>query len=146
MTLTLDFQGQKFWNSCILGIGGLERKCIDWMLGQLCDLNLWPHACLWLEIFKVKFWNSFISGIRSLIYVKWKEVNRLDAGLSMWPWPLTLNNCMLGIGGLIDLERKGWESIIHDCDLWMTMVCVGVLDSDRSPETVYSLSWESLNW
>ena len=36
--------------------------------------------------------------------------------------------------GLIDLERKGWESIIHDHGrgLWVNMVGrVGVRDSDR---------------
>ena len=29
-----------------------------------------------------------------------------------------------GVGALIDMERKGFESIIHDhdCDLWVTMV------------------------
>ena len=30
----------------------------------------------------------------------------------------------MGVGALIDTERKGCESIIHDhdCDLWVTMV------------------------
>ena len=30
----------------------------------------------------------------------------------------------MGVGALIDMERKGCESIIHgqDCDLWVTMV------------------------
>ena len=33
--------------------------------------------------------------------------------------------------GLIDMERKGCESIIHDCDLWVTMVgWVDVPDND----------------
>ena len=30
----------------------------------------------------------------------------------------------MGVGTMIDTERKGWEVIIHDhdCDLWVTMV------------------------
>ena len=37
------------------------------MLGQLRDLNLWPHTWPWPWIFKVKFWNSCISVMRGQI-------------------------------------------------------------------------------
>ena len=56
-----------------------KRMCIGWILGQLCDLDLWPYP---------------------------------------WAWPCSC------VGGLIDMERKGCEVIIHDHerDLWVTMV------------------------
>ena len=39
---------------------------------------------------------------------------------------------MLGMGGLIHIERKGCELIVHDHDLWVTIVLwVDVQDSDR---------------
>ena len=48
-----------------------------------------------------------------------------------WPWPCSLKvkvwNSLIwgmGMGALIDMERKGCDSISHDhdCDLWVTMV------------------------
>ena len=39
---------------------------------------------------------------------------------------------MSGIGGLIDIERKGCELIIHDHDLWVAILgWVDVPDSDQ---------------
>ena len=49
-----------------------KRKCIGWILGTICDLDLWPHD-LDLVCVKVKFRNSYISGIVGLIDVKWKR-------------------------------------------------------------------------
>ena len=38
---------------------------------------------------------------------------------------------MSGIGGLIDIERKGCDLIIHDHDLWVAILgWVDVPDSD----------------
>ena len=96
------------------------------------DLDLW--------FFKVKFQNSCIWGI--VIWLMWNKnkANQLDTGLLLyglalwphpWPWPCSLKvkvwNSLIwgmGVGALIDMERKGCESIIHDqdCDLWVTMV------------------------
>ena len=64
-----------------------------------------------------------------------KELHLLYTGWTMWPWPhpwpwhcsfmvKVWNSLIWGMRGLIDMERKGCESIIHDhdCDLWVTMV------------------------
>ena len=56
------------------------KEVMNWLLNQLCDLDLWSHPWPWPWILKVKFWNS----------------------------------CISGIGGPIDMERKGCHSIIHD--------------------------------
>ena len=91
------------------------------------DLALW--------FFKVKFQNSCIWGI--VIWLMWnkKKANQILGWLygfalwpHPWPWPCSLkvkvwNNLIsgMGVGALIDKERKGCESIIHDhdCDLWV---------------------------
>ena len=65
-------------------------------------------------------------------------------GRTLWPHPWTWtcsfnvkvwNSLIWGMWGLIDMERKGYELIIHDhecSDLWVTMVgWVDVLDSYR---------------
>ena len=86
----MSFQGQTlYWNGWSDWYE-TKRRCIGWILGELCDLDLWPHSWPWPCSFKVKVWNSLIWGMRRLI----------------------------------DMERKGCESIIHDhdCDLWVTMV------------------------
>ena len=49
-----------------------KRRCISWILGKLCKLDLWPHLWPWPWIFfKVKFQNSCISGI--VIWLMWKK-------------------------------------------------------------------------
>ena len=40
-----------------------KRRCIGWILGELCDLDLWPHPWPWPCSFKVKVLNSLIWGI-----------------------------------------------------------------------------------
>ena len=50
-----------------------RRKCIVWILGELCDLDLWPHPWPWPYSFKVKVWNSLIWGMRGLIDRERKE-------------------------------------------------------------------------
>ena len=46
----------------------MKRKCVSCIMGEPCDLDLWPH----LRLFKVKFRNSCITRIVGLIDVKWK--------------------------------------------------------------------------
>ena len=54
----------------------MKRRCISWILGELCDLDLWPHPWAWPAIFKVKFQNSCISGIVIwLMWTKRKQIN-----------------------------------------------------------------------
>ena len=92
--LDVSFQGQTlYWTYLRHGWSNwceTKRRCIGWILGEICDLDRWPHPWPWPCSFKVKVWNSLIWGMR----------------------------------GLIDMERKGCEWIIHDhdCDLWVTMV------------------------
>ena len=70
------FQGQTlFWPYLRNGCPDwceTKRKCIGWILGTMCDLDLWPQSWPWPWMFKVKFRNSSISGIVGLIDVKWK--------------------------------------------------------------------------
>ena len=71
------FQGQTlFWSYLRNGWSDwceTIRKCISWMLGTICDLDLWPHSWPWPWMFQVKFRNSPISGIVGLNDVKWKR-------------------------------------------------------------------------
>ena len=92
------------------------------------DLDLW--------FFKVKFQNSCIWGI--VFWLMWNIKNQILGWLyglahwpHPWPWPCSLKvkvwNSLIwgmGVGALIDMERKSCESISHDhdCDLWVTMV------------------------
>ena len=72
-------------------LSGCQAKNVTLTFDHMHDLEV-DH---W--IFKVKFWNSHISGMEEPIYIRW----------------------------------KGCELIIHDHDLWVTMVgCVDVLDGD----------------
>ena len=88
------FQGQTlYWTYLRNGWSDwceTKRRCIGWILGELCDLDLWPHTWPWPCNFNVKVCNSLI-------------------------W---------GMGGLIDMEWKRCELIIHDhdCDLCLTLV------------------------
>ena len=102
-------------------------KCIIWILGHLCDCDLWLDFThdLDLGFLKVRFWNSCISGIVDLIDVK-KKKDPFDIGLTVWPCPLTIypwswpwifkvkvwNSLISGMGGLTDQSFKivifGW--------------------------------------
>ena len=48
-----------------------KKRRISWILGELCDLDLWPHPWPWTCSFKVKVWYSLIWGM-GLIDMKWK--------------------------------------------------------------------------
>ena len=72
------FQGQTlFWPYLRNGWSDwceTKRKCIGWILGTICDLDLWPHSWPWPWMFQgqVLKYSSSISGIVDLIDVKWK--------------------------------------------------------------------------
>ena len=59
-----------------------KRKCIGWMLGAICDLDLWPHSWSWPWPwpFKAQFRNISISETVGLIDIKlkWSEL--------IWYW------------------------------------------------------------
>ena len=68
----LGFSRSNF-EKALVGMGGsidMERKgCESILLYPLCDLDLWPHSRPWTGIFKVKFLNSYNSGVVGLIYM-----------------------------------------------------------------------------
>ena len=72
--------GKMFW---VTLIQGHDYGCGNWILGQLCDLALWPHPWPWPWIFKVKIWNCPISGMRGLIDMKQKGGMWISHS---WPW------------------------------------------------------------
>ena len=44
-----------------------KRRCIGWMLGEPCDLDLWPHPWPWPCSYKVKVtpvWGDFMFSVR----------------------------------------------------------------------------------
>ena len=47
-----------------------KRKCIGWILGTICDLDLWPHSWPWSWMFQGQI--SKFYRIVGLIDVKWK--------------------------------------------------------------------------
>ena len=87
-----------------------KGECTDWKLGQLCAFNL----ILILGFFKVKFWNSDISGFAGVIYMKckgrkcivyWADYMTFDHTNDIRVW----NSLISGLGGLIDAEHKRCE-------------------------------------
>ena len=128
MTLTLDFQGQ------ILKMLYLKNGRADWhgtkgmwvnrMLDSHCDFQLWPHPWPWPLIFKVKFWKAVSQEWEGrLTWTKGMWVDRMldpHCDFELWPhlwlWPLIFKVkfwkcCNSRMGGPIDMERKGCESI-----------------------------------
>ena len=86
-------------------------------------------------------WSNFKIAVSQELVSDWfeKKKKKIDYMLDWlyclalwphpWPWPCSFkvkvwNNLIWRMGGLIDMERKGCESIIHDhdCDLWVAMV------------------------
>ena len=77
---------------------GAKGMWVDRMLDPRCDFELWPHPWPWPWIFKVKFFNSNISGMGGSVDLEWKGCEldmMLDAqwhcswGHSAWQihWP-----------------------------------------------------------
>ena len=128
LTMTLDFQGQ-ILKMLYLRNGrgnwhGTKGMWVDKMLDPHCDFELWPHPWPWPLIFKVRFWKSQLRngmpnwhGIKGM-WVDWMLDPCCDFQLwpHPWPWPLIFkvkfwNSCIPGMGGPINMEWKGYESI-----------------------------------
>ena len=94
----------------------MKSKHINWTLGFKC---MWPVGWTWAVSLTLNF--------QGQIWL-WPHT---------WPKPWIFmvkfwNNCISGMRGLIDIEQKGWESVIHDYghDLLVTKVkCKDLLDS-----------------
>ena len=93
----------------------MTMKCMDWVLGQLCDLNLWHHPDFDLGISRENFWIA--QEWEVWLMGNGKKVYWLDAQPSMWPGHLTwcsifqmefVNSCLLRLGGLIDWKCIDW--------------------------------------
>ena len=71
------FQGQTlFWpylRNCWSDWYETKRKCIGWILGMICDLDLWPPSSPWPWM--SNFEKNCVSGIFGVIVVKWNESN-----------------------------------------------------------------------
>ena len=65
---------------------GTKGMWADRRSGPFSDFELWP----WPWIFKVKFRESCVSGMRELIDMKRKECESKGCGPTMWPWAMTL--------------------------------------------------------
>ena len=63
----------------------MKRKWVDMILGRLYDLALWPHPWPWPWSFKVRVWNSFISGMGQPIDNERKGCESSTDWL-VWPW------------------------------------------------------------
>ena len=109
----------------------MKRKCIGWILGIICDLDLWPHSWPWPFMFQGQIsrqlylrncWSDWCEKKR-------KRINRILGWLydfvlwpHLWPWPCSFkvrvwNSLISEMGWLIDMERKGCELPIHDHDI-----------------------------
>ena len=87
-----------------------HRKCIYWMLDQLCDFKPLPQPWLWSWIFKVNFeiavfqeWNQD--------HLRWNEKNWVSRMLDplcdveLWPWPWLSKKLYLRYG------RTDWHGM-----------------------------------
>ena len=130
LTLTLDFQGQ-ILKMLYLRNGradwhGTKRMWVDRMLHPLCHFQRSPHPWHWPWIFKVKFWKkkSYLrNGVADWHGIKGMWVVRMldpccdfQCPPNPWPWPWIFQVkfwkcCISRMGGPIDMERKGCESI-----------------------------------
>ena len=129
MTLALDFQGQilkmLYLRNGMADWHGTKGMWVDRMLHPLCNFQLWPQPWPWPWIFKVKFKKKLYlrNGMADWHGTKgmWVDI-MLDPccdfqrSLHPWPWPWIFKVkfwkcCISGMGWLIDLERKGCESI-----------------------------------
>ena len=90
MTLALDFSRSTFEiavsGNC-LSDWCEKRKLIRYW-ADCMTFALWPHSRPWPWSFKVKVWNSLISGVGRLIDMKQKgcESSIHDHDIDLWPW------------------------------------------------------------
>ena len=61
-----------------------KRRCIGWILGELCDLPLWPHPWPWPCSFKVKVWNRLIWGMGWGVGGVWLTWIERDHDCDLW--------------------------------------------------------------
>ena len=77
--LDVFFQGQTlYWTYLKNGWSDwceMKRRCINWVLSELCDIDLWPHPWSWPLIFQGQTQNSCISGIVIWCETKRKQIN-----------------------------------------------------------------------
>ena len=68
----------------------MKRRCIGWILGKLCDLDLSTDLWPWPRSFKVKVWNSLICGMGGHLTWNERDVSRsfmtmtVTYGLPWW--------------------------------------------------------------
>ena len=127
MILTLDFQGQILKKLSGMG-GSIERKGFTvWI--DLVGPAMWPHP--WTGIFKVKFLNSYISGMGGLIYTKWKGCE-FDTMCIRQPWTLTSIMMWHWIFGfsrsnfkiiVFQVWTDGYETKVIWLDMMMVILC-----------------------
>ena len=70
----------------------MKRKQINKILGQLYGLSLWPHPWPWPWHFKVRVWNSLISGMGWSIDMEWRGCESSIHGHA-------IDFCMTMVGG-----------------------------------------------
>ena len=86
----------------------MKMRWVNMILGRLYDLALWPHPWPWPWSwnFKVRVWNSFISGFGRLIdFQLWAQQNKHDgSGLDKIAKPCHAMFCclFLVVGGHLD--------------------------------------------
>ena len=117
------FQGQTlFWPYLRNGWSDwceMKRKCIGWILGTICDLDLWPHSWPWPWMsdwceMKRKWVNMILGWLYDLAL--WPHP------LS-WPWSFKVRvwySFISGMGRPIDNE---WKDVTHP---FMIMISISV--------------------
>ena len=117
------FQGQTlFWPYLRNGWSDwceTKRKCIGWILGTLCDLDLWPHSWPWPWIFQGQ--------ISKYLYLRncWSDWCERKRGQLIWCWA----NYMT-----LPFDHT------HDLDLWVEI-------SRSESEIALSHEWDGqLTW
>ena len=127
----LFIQGQAlFWPNLRNGWSDwceMKRKCIGWILGIICDLDLWPHSWPWPWMFQGQ--------ISKLLYLRncwsdWCEMKRNQINrilgqvydLAIWPhpwhWPWSFKVRVLSQEWDGGLTWNVKESSIYTMVLW----------------------------
>ena len=90
------YKNKHFW---MVGPSETKRRCIGWILGKLCDLDLWPDPWSWPCSVKVKF--------EIALFEEWEGL--IDMGRNViihaWPWPWPMGN--LGMVGGCTVQWLG---------------------------------------
>ena len=140
-----------------------KRSCIGWILGELCDLDHWPHPWPWPLIFQGQILKDLYLRNCYLIDVKQKESKsiRYRGDCMVLPFDHTHELDLVISRSKFEVALfEEWESwltwnerdvswsFMTMTDLWVTMVeWVYVLDSDwgdfkrRRVVDISSLSW-----